>query len=228
MFKLLKWLTSTAWKGGKSPICLVPGQSIGVDTPCFHVFGDSHSRFYSTTPRVVVHHIGPVTMHRVGRDGLDLFDFSGCSFNDGDALGFCFGEIDIRVHVALQRDLNERSPDQIIKDLVSAYLTTLRTAKKTFPSCMIVALAAVPPAGKDYPSFDPTHPRNGTDKERGAWTAKLNALLRVGAVKSNILFLDQYKSFVDRQGMLDRRFTTDGVHVDPTLLNPSVNLPYII
>ena len=35
-----------------------------------HIFGDSHSSIYKYLPEITVHNVGPVTMHRVGRDGV--------------------------------------------------------------------------------------------------------------------------------------------------------------
>jgi hypothetical protein len=47
-----------------------------------------------------MHYLGPVTMHRVGRDGLRAFALNTLdigAIRRGDALGFIFGEIDVRV-----------------------------------------------------------------------------------------------------------------------------------
>ena len=51
-------------------------------------------------------------MHRVSRDGAGLSALNTLNFGTGDALGFVFGEIDVRVRVAKQRDRFGRNPRQ--------------------------------------------------------------------------------------------------------------------
>ena len=50
-----------------------PVRLTGLDAPLIHIFGDSHSGLFAATPGAVIHYIGPVTMHKVGRDGVQVF-----------------------------------------------------------------------------------------------------------------------------------------------------------
>jgi hypothetical protein len=46
---------------------------VGLATPVIYIFGDSHCGLFAKTPGATMHYLGPITMHRVGRDGLRAF-----------------------------------------------------------------------------------------------------------------------------------------------------------
>lgn len=188
----------------------------------FHIFGDSHFHLYTPIANVVPHFRVAMTMHRVGRDGIAALDPLS-TISNGELLGFIFGEIDIRVHIAQQRDRSGRSPQGILDDLVRAYINTLQQMQLLYPLSKLIVFSVVPPAGIDHPSFDHFYPRNGTDEERVSWTIGLNNRLREQAGIYNWGFVDQYTPFIDDRGLLDINISDDGVHVRQGS-HPSVDL----
>jgi hypothetical protein len=190
------------------------GKSTGIRAPVLHVFGDSHSRLFGATPGAISHHIGPVTMYRVGRDGISVFDLASRQINDGDAIGFCFGEIDIRVHFAKQIAQLSRTPREVVDSLVASYLTTLDAVRGMFPTSSIVVFSSVPPAGIKHPGFDAAFPRNGTDRNRAVWAKILNHALKREALRRRFWFVDQYTTNTDRRGLMALRQTADGIHLN--------------
>jgi hypothetical protein len=143
----------------------------------------------------------------------------------GDALGFCFGEIDVRVHVAKQRDRSGRNPREIIETLATAYLSTLSNVRDTFKaSSPVIIFSVVPPAGDKYPHFNREMPRNGTERERVTWTLQLNEMLRRGAYRAGFGFVDQYSPFANNRGLLDLKMSRDAAHVTPESINRDIEL----
>lgn len=184
-----------------------------------HLFGDSHHALYKSLPHVTAHHLGPVTMHRVGRDGAALFGFGERGVDEGDVLGFIFGEIDVRVHLAPQI-VRQKLPEQIVMaKLVRHYFRTLAEVRRLFPRSRIVVFSATPPAGFDYPLFDPNHPRNGTDEQRARWARWLNRALRSQARAAGYGFVDQYSMFANALGLLDVAATDDYCHIRGDLID---------
>jgi hypothetical protein len=171
-----------------------------------------------------MHYIDPVTMHRVGRDGARVLQLESVKVSTGDALGFWFGEIDVRVHVAKQRDRSGRKRREILETLVTGYLSTLKAVRHVFTASPIIVFSVVPPAGHRHPHFNREMPRNGTDQERVTWTLQINEALRDSAFRAGFGFLDQYTPFADKRGLLDLRMTGDGTHVTPESIKGDVEL----
>ena len=67
-------------------------------------------------------------------------------------------------------------------------------------------------------------PRNGTDQERVAWTLHINGALRHGAARSAFGFVDQYRPFANKRGLLDLSMTNDGTHVTPESIKADIEL----
>ena len=118
-----------------------------------HIFGDSHSRIYSS-PYLSnyicnVYYTGPITMHRIGRDKptlQQLKEMSKSYYNEylpkakkeyqhmryptsdevrqNDIVIFVFGEIDIRNHYAKQIEKG-RNPKEVDEGLVNTYIETV-------------------------------------------------------------------------------------------------------
>lgn len=171
-----------------------------------------------------IHHLGAVTMHRVGRDGISFFDFAARGVGPQDDLAFVFGEIDIRVHIGAQRDKNFRDPDEMISDLSKNYITVLNEVQDAFPESRIYVMSSVPPAGLNYPNFDQSLPRNGNDAERANWAKELNSSLKYLSQSSRLIYVDQHSPFCDDDGLLDLAVSGDGVHIDMRFIE-KVDLP---
>jgi hypothetical protein len=93
-----------------------------------YTIGDSHAKFTfsindSVHPRIKsIFWIGPITMHRVGRDTIKFTDHH--VPKDGFVIS-CFGEIDTRCHIKRQCDM-QRDEDEIIQTIVTNYINTLQ------------------------------------------------------------------------------------------------------
>jgi len=183
------------------------------------LFGDSHIGLYRSLPRASFHHLGGYTMHRVGRDGVASLRLSDGMIADGEPIGLTFGEIDIRAHVAPQSELPGRSSVTVLDDLLSAYLKTVQALQQRFPRSRICIFMVVPPAGMDFPNFDPQFPRKGTDQQRAEWTRSLNAEIARRTPELGFHAIDQYSMFKDASGLLDKSCSPDGVHIRPDLMN---------
>lgn len=166
------------------------------------VVGDSHSYLYGDVapemaPEVAHRWVGPVTMHRVGREGF----FSVCPKEEAAGHGavlLVFGEIDCRAHVYLQQ-LKGRAPEEVLDELASSFVRTLREAKDALGgSVQFWIRGVVPPLrggrhselGVDTHSLDPADfPVRGALHERVAWRLRMNELLQAKAAEAGLGFL---------------------------------------
>lgn len=174
--------------------------------PSIHVIGDSHSWEFRGIPGCMEHYLGPVTMHRMGRDRLDAAHFS---VNPGDAVVLAFGEIDVRCHIGRQRDHNERSLDEIIYTLATNYLEQIASA---FPNINLIVYSVTPPSdivnNREYPIY-------GSLEDRVNITQLLNQALKLLAPRYGIDFLDVYDDYADEQGVLCVDLSDHNVHIHP-------------
>lgn len=185
-----------------------------------HTVGDSHSLSTFKDAPHRAHHLGPITMHRVGRDGLAsladpkakfawTWQKAAETFMAGDTVILCFGEIDCRAH--LQRQVDQgRSEDAVISVLVDKYLQAIDNTP--IPARYVVM--GVPPAA--YWMFREDCPFVGADDARRRYTEKVNVRLREGCRRRGILFLDVSSLYADAAGMLDRARSDGGVHIRDT------------
>jgi len=184
-----------------------------------HIFGDSHSRIYSS-PYLSnyicsVYYTGPITMHRIGRDKptlQQLKDMSKTYYNEylpkakmeyqhmqypasdeikpNDIVIFVFGEIDIRNHYAKQIEKG-RNPKDVLEGLVNAYIeTVLQNREKTANVKFGVQSINPPVDEKNLKESIKEYPIQGTIEQRIEATQQINTLLKQRCQENNLLFID--------------------------------------
>lgn len=184
--------------------------------------GDSHAAFtFRGIPRTVRIALGPVTMHRIGRDGLQRFLLFGGApvmwprslVQPGDELFFSFGEIDCRSHVLRQVALG-RSETEVITTLARSYIEAVEKERIAGVNSCIVSVT--PPADaarlRHFTSFAPI----GSDSDRVRITRALNVQLKTLAAEHGCSYLDVYGAYADADGMLPLRSSDGLTHVGDT------------
>jgi hypothetical protein len=179
--------------------------------PVIHVFGDSHSLEFFQIPHCVIHHLGPITMHRVGRDGLSFLYLPNLGVLEGEVAVFSFGEIDARCHIGRQRDLFNRSQDEVIETLAYNYLYTLVLNRMLYRKLTLIVYSVTPPTDCHY---NPAYPFYGSVEDRVAITKQLNRRLKQLCRKVGIEFLDVYADYANPDGTLNLLFHDGTVHID--------------
>ena len=175
-----------------------------------HTFGDSHSDAgWCAIKGVHTHPIGPLTCHRVGRDGLDAVNITG-KVQPGDIAIFCFGEIDCRCHIG------KFNKDEIVFKIgstVESYLETIRKNCYANPGINIGVMTVPPAAAKAGLKDAPDFPFIGTDEERASYVVCFNVLYRLWCKKLGFICVDVHSQYSDGDGMLNSQYSTDGVHI---------------
>lgn len=110
-----------------------------------HVMGDSHCDEFGHISNTCLHWMGPVTMHRVGRDSLSVLNLKSFDVSDGDTAIFCFGEIDARCHIQKQVEKHNRSLEEVIATLTEKYIETIKKNRDLFNNLTCVVYCVTPP-----------------------------------------------------------------------------------
>lgn len=201
-------------------------------TTVIHVFGDSHARLsfcsedcpedvfiYPLTEKngiiphqFVIHWLGPVTMHRVGRDGLGGLDIRNYGVKEGEIAIFSYGEIDTRAHIIKQRDLYGRELTEIVDTLTNLYCDTIVANKKLFKNIICIVSSVIPPVRGHYRD-DSEQVIYGSLTDRTLVNGLLNKRLKEMCEKKNIGFALLYESFYNADGSLNECMTRDFLHV---------------
>lgn len=205
-----------------------------------HVLGDSHAYFsftntdgnlsmydgryeepkdfeYSQNGKVLkyklhIHWMGPITMHRVGRDKLNILDLRNFGVKEGDIAIFSFGEIDVRCHIEKQRDINKRDLSEIIDKLATEYIEAIALNKKNYQNLICIIFAPVPPTGSGH---NPDYPIYGSLTDRTNINKLLIDKLKSKSSQFNIQVLDATDLLSDEHGALDSNICDGIVHVRP-------------
>lgn len=178
-----------------------------------YVFGDSHSAYcFECLDGALIHWLGPITMHRIARDGVAFISKLVKRFQDDDVVLFTVGEIDIRCHLLPISVDKQTSVEDIAQDLAKRFIEKLVSFRLTNPSVKIVVVQPPFPADRRP---NPDLPFTGTIEERVHIHNVLGDHLEKLCDRSGLFFLKMPSRYMDRNGVLRRKYSDDGVHIIP-------------
>jgi len=172
-------------------------------------YGDSHAYFGWNIPLsglpftdIIRHSLGgPPTMSKIAFGKLESFNTSGTALQDDDAVCFCFGEIDCRMHLASAENFpNYR---ELIDEIVPNYFEAIEMNAKQYKNLKIMIFNVVPTPRRDVVLSYSEYPHDGTDEERKTVTLYMNAKLKEYCKKYNYIYLDVYDEYCDDDGFLN-------------------------
>ncbi len=175
-----------------------------------YVIGDSHTDLFRRIDRSVVRWVGPVTMHRVGREANGMFKYENYGVNKDAVVVSVFGEIDVRAHIMRIVQSTSTPITDLIDNLVSLYVATVRHAFINSQARMQIIAGLVPPCpGMSAGGFAVA----GTPEQRVVLTTAINDRLRFSCRLFGFGYLDQYTPFAADDGTLAPQWTDDGLHI---------------
>jgi len=183
-----------------------------------HIFGDSHGdyNFRNIKRECINHYQMSITMHKVGRQGLNYINFNNYNINNGDIIIYQFGEIDCRCHIGKQLKLN-RHLDEIVNELISNYINSIKY--NIGDRNLKIIVCCIPPT-MNQEKYESKHgkithefPFVGTDKERVFFTNYLNKELEKQCEINGFYFFNYYTDYEDIDGTLKYELTDRCVHI---------------
>jgi hypothetical protein len=178
-----------------------------------HVFGDSHAKWcFRNIKECVIHLLGPITMHRVGRDGIDFLDLRNHDVLEKDVAVFVFGEIDVRSHIGRQRDEKGRTLDEILDALAKNYIGTVLRNRENYNQLQCIVFAVIPPT-HNKEEENPEFPFFGSIEDRVQITRELNKRLIQGCLNHGISVLNVYDLYCTEKGDLKEIYVDVVVHI---------------
>lgn len=183
------------------------------------VLGDSHVNFFSgnemltfspigndmdVCPNVTdnpftVLHLGPCLAYHCNKESTStLFrekvDFLCNNFIKPNAhIVCCLGEIDLRVHVFRQTELQNRTYQAIVDDILAEYVSFLVSLKEKGYHVYCWGPIA---SQREICPLDPSFPRNGTETERNMATAYFTKQLALQCEQQGISFLSIFHQMI--------------------------------
>jgi len=178
-----------------------------------YLFGDCHVDEFYGIPDCYPTIIGQTTLHRLGRDKLDVLNLTdyNCEFRDGDAVVFSFGQIDVGWHICKIRDKQHRDLNEIIMTLAVGYIDAINLITQNYPNLIKVIYSITPPT--DY-THVPEKPYIGSLRERVLITKQLNNLIKSMCPMNGIEFLDVYDDYSDENGVLTYVLSDHSHHIE--------------
>jgi hypothetical protein len=181
------------------------------------VYGDSHAHYsFKGLPLAYEdRHQVSITMFRVGRD-RQIIHYNPSEHDEFSVSFISYGEVDCRCHIHRQI-LAGREEDDVIRELSTAYVSTLASVLTT--GMAVIVLAIIPPTRREeYESLNGPicheFPFVGTDEERVRYTRKMNAEVeRLCRPHSRIWFLSPYSAYTREDGTLRYECSDGSVHL---------------
>lgn len=189
---------------------LIAASTILNALPVIHVVGDSHAQEFSQIPGCEIHWLGPITMHRAGRDGISTLNLTSIGVEENQVAIFVFGEIDVRCHIGKIRDQGQRNLDEIIETLAAQYIRTILANRTLYKNLLCIVYSVTPPTI----CYNPDYPTYGSLEDRVSITKKLNARLANLCSQANIEFIDIYDEYSNFDGTLNAAYSDGNVHIN--------------
>ena len=184
-----------------------------------HTIGDSHASNqhsgWKDCSNICSHWLGPVLCHSFARDtfngstNVNLFSFG---VRPGDAVVFCFGEIDCRCHVH-KHITAEKSYQSIIDELVTNYFKAIQQHCQHHQNVTVCIYSVPPTIEKLVTDENSAFPFLGTDAERQAYVKYFNEKIAEKCQEYQYIFFDVFQQYVDEKGFLNRAYSDASVHI---------------
>lgn len=175
-----------------------------------HVIGDSHSGEFANIEGCVIHYLGPRTMHRVGRDGLEVLDFKSLGIQENETVILAFGEIDARCHIGKQRDLHQRDLNEIIDTLLKNYFNTIFKNLSQYQHLNILTYTVTPPV---IVAWNPEYESYGEPEDRVLISKLLNQRLIEMSSSFGFGTIDVYDDYANPDGTLIEEQSDGSLHI---------------
>jgi len=178
----------------------------------FHTVGDSHCA-HGWPSNVFTHYVGSTLCYNIGRISLQGLE---PPIQAGDAMCFCFGEIDCRCHVRKHVE-GDRTHQDVIDEIISRYFTYLREQVVALEWDIHIFVYNVLPPVRAHIMYHRdgvmAYPWAGTDEERLSYVRYFNQRLQAECAAAGYTFFDVYDQFAIEDGFLNMELSDGGVHV---------------
>lgn len=184
-----------------------------------HTFGDSHSRFgwqQIKKYKIKINHLGPKLMFSFGKEKNKLIDLTKYTLSSGDAVIYCFGEIDCRCHIHkyVVNDDYQSIIDPIVDNYISAIILNINYySNKNIKTCVY---SITPPVIAATSKENPDFPFLGSDHQRKKYHTYMNQKIKEKCAEYNIIFFDVSNLYSDDGGFLKKELSDGICHI----LNP--------
>ncbi len=187
-----------------------------------HVIGDSHVVVFSGfelpyenfehtgfLPFFRAYRIGPYTAYNAAKRREVIEPVIERWVGPGDYVMLCFGEIDCRVHLAKQAEVQGRLLEDIVEECVDRYAQIFDIKEKY--GIRLLVWNVIPSSLKDIDSGE--YSTYGTCRERNEVVRLFNRKLIGECKKREIVFVSVFDRLVDENGLTRPEYYADDIHL---------------
>lgn len=188
-----------------------------------HCVGDSHVSIFNgyDTPSETIrgvtgvdmlsefrtYRMGPLLAWSLGnidgRQHAEVYNFIR-DLPKTDSLLLSFGEIDCRMHLVYQSELQNRSLEDITTECVERYFNTFVMRVKSFNFANVICFGPVPSTEMDS--------RRGTKEQRNQSCKLFNDILQELCDKNGVIFWSIFNNLINENWSAKAQFSYDGIH----------------
>lgn len=189
-----------------------------------HCIGDSHVSVFTgvdavkencdALPFFRTYWLGPRTAYNIAKKAGAIRGIIEEHVKDGDAVLFCFGEIDCRTHLVRQSELQGRPLFDVTRDCVENYVKVLESAGRYGRRIIVWN---VPPSSFGSWSYG-GYPTYGSCEQRNEATVIFNGLLKEYCERTGRTYVSIYDRLLDKEGLPDPIFFMDNIHLSQKVM----------
>lgn len=186
---------------------------------------------YEKAPEIVTYHLDAVLAFTANNQNSTLkckekvkYLINNGYLPRGSKIVISLGEIDCRVHVKRQTELQEISVDKVLDNIVNNYYDFISWLQSESYDIVVYGPIA---QQKDSCLLDPMYPRYGSEIERNEIVRLFNEKLKIACKNKGIGFFTIYDKLINKDGTTKDEYLRDGVHLNnkaiPILLKEMKN-----
>jgi hypothetical protein len=191
-----------------------------------HCIGDSHVFVFTgvdsggrdNLPFFRTHRLGPFTAYNVIKRVDLIHDTIKAHVKTGDIIMFCFGEIDCRVHLLKQSEIQQLPLDQVVDNCVQRYFNIFEITKQHGFQLMAWN---VPPSSREHVE-NGEFTTYGSCKERNEVSRLFNSRLQLRCQKHGVIFMSIFDKLLAEDGLTNPFYYLDNIHLS------SKAIPFIL
>lgn len=173
---------------------------------------------YEKAPDIVTYHLDAVLAFTANNQNSTLrckekvqYLINNGYLPRGSKIVISLGEIDCRVHVKRQAELQGINVSKVLDNIINNYFSFIFWLQSESYKVVVYGPIA---QQKDSCLLDPAYPRYGTEIERNKIVGQFNEKLKIACKNKNIGFFTIYDQLMNEDGTTKGEYLRDGVHLN--------------
>lgn len=187
-----------------------------------YCIGNSHIRVFRGQEGFTTYHLGPTIAYNFYEHHLPkvLGYLTSIHTDPGDKIALIVGEVDCRLHLPRQADIQKRSDEDMTRECVTRLMRCYDVILQR--GYEMIAFSTHPTTTEGHDMSQPDRPIYGPCYRRNNICLLWNKYVKAECDQRAVPFISFYDELVDEHNVTRMEYFTDYCHLDPVKLQPII------